>query len=773
MPGTTVITPFNIYVIAGYPDAIAGNGHPFVSAPINSVNLYLYPTTGISVGSLIEGAGIPTSTNVSQVYPGYIVITHPTTAAINGVVTGGDTPVILDPPIDQNDPTQTCAGVPDLYERQFNFTNFSTNTPNSQQPGNKLDLEFNTIGDILNHIRCRLSQLQRDDGFLRTELLGVSGILGQISKATENALIVIDHVASNYDQFYSTSEANITNKLVLAEAAKVSAQNSATSAQLMSSQASLSAVGALTSKNQALVYLNECQAILADLLSPSGPISTAQTNATQAQQSAQSALQDKIATQDLYNEVEAWNDAIEALLVQATNAKNNSVSASLAAVAAASGASASAGQASNSAAAAFVSAAQAAGSKTAAQAAEAAALAHSLNYIPGPQGPQGLVGPPGQQGFQGLQGPQGVAGNDGQQGIQGIQGDPGPQGTAGQQWVYRGAYDGGITYAPNDYVTFNGSSYVMINFIGAGGYDPIGWPGSWQLIASKGDQGPQGAVGPAGADSTVMGPAGQAVYSWRGGWDYSWMYSVNDVVVYDGSSYVATQSQAYNSPYEGSSNWQLIARRGDQGPTGADGAQGPTGANGMDGGYFSDAPYDGNPYIRINSSWALLSYYDQNSGGGGGGGGISTSDVSYWLTSSYSSNQPSNFPGWGSSGYVLGWDGYNLSWVYNSGGGGSQGPQGDQGSQGDQGPPGPQGYMSGYDVSMWMTGGYSGAQPSPAPSTGDNSLVLGWDGSNMTWRRIAQEYQGNVSGSTEASYYPYEVKVTVNGTDFWVPARMA
>jgi hypothetical protein len=43
----------------------------------------------------------------------------------------------------------------------------------------------------------------------------------------------------------------------------------------------------------------------------------------------------------------------------------------------------------------------------------------------------------------------------------------------------------------------------------------------------------------------------------------------------------------------------------------------------------------------------------------------------------------------------------------------------------------------------------------------------------MTWRRIAQEYQSNSSGSTEASFYPYEVKVTVGGQDFWVPARMA
>jgi len=108
----------------------------------------------------------------------------------------------------------------------------------------------------------------------------------------------------------------------------------------------------------------------------------------------------------------------------------------------------------------------------AAQAAQASAA--SIPLIVGPVGPQG------QQGIQGIQGIQGVIGNTG------------PAGAAGQQWVYRGAYNGGITYAPNDYVTFDGSSYVMINFIGAGGYSPTGYPGSWQLIASKGATGDSG-----------------------------------------------------------------------------------------------------------------------------------------------------------------------------------------------------------------------------------------------------------------------------------------
>ena len=665
------------------------------------------------------------------------------------------------PPVDRNNPTQTCAGVPTLYERQFNFTNFGTNTPNAQQPGNKLDLEFNTIGNIVNHLRCRLSQIQRDDGYIRTELLPIDDILTDLEIAKVAAIASVNQAGASAIAPVNVAKLAAQASATSAATSETSALNSKNSAQTASSAASLSAMNALTYKNQALVALTECQEILADLLAPAGPVSTTQANATQAQQSAEDALESENAAQAYRSEIQAWHQAIQAYLVQANNAKNAAQQSANAATLSATGASTSADQASDYAASASVSAAQ--------------ALAHSLNYIPGPQGPQGLVGPAGQQGPQGQQG---VAGSDGQQGIQGIQGiqgDAGPQGTAGQQWVYRGEYDGGITYAPNDYVTLNGSSYVMINFIGAGGYDPIGWPGSWQLIASKGDQGLQGAVGPAGADSTVMGPAGQAVYSWKGTWDYLYPYNVNDVVVYDGSSYVATQSVTSDYPYEGSSLWQLIARRGDQGPTGADGAQGQTGANGMDGGSFSDAPYDGNPYIRINSSWALLSYYDQNSGGGTG---ISTSDVSFWLTNSYSSNQPGNFPGWGNSGYVLGWDGYQLSWVQDQtgGGGGSQGDQGPPGDQGPQGEQGPQGYMSGSDVSLWLTLSYSSNQPQSAPAYGENSSVLGWDGYNMAWRRMAQEYQSNYGGYTNGGFdghYPYEVKVTVNGTDFWVPARMA
>ena len=56
---------------------------------------------------------------------------------------------------------------PDPYQRQYNFTDHSIQQPNAQQPGNKLDLEFNEVRESLNHTISRLGEIQRDDGKLR------------------------------------------------------------------------------------------------------------------------------------------------------------------------------------------------------------------------------------------------------------------------------------------------------------------------------------------------------------------------------------------------------------------------------------------------------------------------------------------------------------------------------------------------------------------------------------------------------------------------------
>jgi hypothetical protein len=444
------------YVIAGYPDHLGGT--PLLTAVANSQTIYCTPTVGINRGATIEGNNIAPGAFIDLIYADRFTISEPTMGVINGYATGGNGPVILWPPNDPNQPGQVCAGVPDLYERQFNFTNFSTNTPNAQQPGNKLDLELNTLGDIVNHIRCRLSQIQRDDGFLRTELIGLTTILDQITQARENAIIVVNEVATNVDQLGAEYLANCSVKTTEASNAAVSAAASASSAQLMSSSASIAAMNATTARNQTIVALEQCQDILADILSKEPTILA---NAQQAQQSAQAAGQSESATQAYRSEVQAWYQAIQGFLVQAQSAKASAVSASVEATGAASRSTQSAGQAEDFAEASSVSAAQASASA-------AAALAHSLNYIPGPAGQNGAPG--------------------------------------NTPFTLHGEYNNGVTYMAGDAVTFQGSLYRLNAFIGAAGYNPVAYPNYWGVLAAggaKGDKGDDGTPGLPGANGAT------------------------------------------------------------------------------------------------------------------------------------------------------------------------------------------------------------------------------------------------------------------------------
>jgi hypothetical protein len=504
-----------VYVIAGYPDHLGGS--PYLTAVANSQTIYCTPTVGINRGATIEGNNIAPGAFIDLIYADRFTISEPTMGVINGYATGGNGPVILWPPNDPNQPGQVCAGVPDLYERQYNFTDFSTNTPSAQQPGNKLDLELNTLGDIVNHIRCRLSQIQRDDGFLRTEMIGLTTILDQITQARENAIIVVNHVATNVDQLGADYLANCSVKTTEASNAAVSAAASASSAQLMSSQASISAMNAITAKNQTIVALEECQDILADILSKEPTILA---NAQQAQQSAQAADQSESATQAYRSEVQAWYQAIQGFLVQAQSAKASAVSASVEATGAASRSTQSAGQAEDSAEASSVSAAQASASA-------AAALAHSLNYIPGPQGPAGTNGLPGNTPF-----------------------------------VLHGEYNNGVTYMAGDAVTFHGSLYRLNAFIGAAGYNPVAYPNYWAVLAAggakgdKGDDGTPGLPGATGATGasdrykttststlTVNNLNAQTLTVEPG---LSWTVGQNAVIAYDADNHMHGTVVSYN-----------------------------------------------------------------------------------------------------------------------------------------------------------------------------------------------------------------------------------
>jgi hypothetical protein len=135
----------------------------------------------------------------------------------------------------------------------------------------------------------------------------------------------------------------------------------------------------------------------------------------------------------------------------------------------------------------------------------------------GPQGPAGPAGPTGPQGPAGLAGATGATGATGPRGLTGAPGAPGPAGANGTSFIFLDTYNPYATYAAENVVTYNGSSYVAIV---ANGPNPSG-PApdqnpSWSLMAAAGaigttgPQGLQGAPGPEGMTGLMgnPGPAG-------------------------------------------------------------------------------------------------------------------------------------------------------------------------------------------------------------------------------------------------------------------------
>ena len=243
--------------------------------------------------------------------------------------------------------------------------------------------------------------------------------------------------------------------------------------------------------------------------------------------------------------------------------------------------------------------------------------------------PAGPKGDPGPQGTLGLPGAKGDAGLTGPQGPQGIKGDP------GSNW--RGAWVSTTGYAVSDAVNYNGSSWIAVN--PNTGSVPANGGANWDLLAQKGDVGPQGvpgakgdpgttgATGPTGPQGPkgdpgangatgpqgipgVAGPKGDAGLTgatgttggtgpqgiqgaggpkgdtgiiWRGTWLSTSNYVVSDAVSYNGSSWTARSASTGSAPAPSNANWDLVAQKGDLGATGAIGPQGGPGVAGSQG----------------------------------------------------------------------------------------------------------------------------------------------------------------------------------------------
>ena len=136
--------------------------------------------------------------------------------------------------------------------------------------------------------------------------------------------------------------------------------------------------------------------------------------------------------------------------------------------------------------------------------------------LQGGLGPQGQIGPKGDQGSQGIQGVKGEQGIQGIRGLQGIKGDngiTGDKGDKGTSFQLRGAWSSAVAYVNDsnyiDLVTSGGNTYACkrshIN-------QAVSNTTYWELIAKKGDTGPQGNVGPQG-NIGPQGPTGAQVNS--------------------------------------------------------------------------------------------------------------------------------------------------------------------------------------------------------------------------------------------------------------------
>jgi hypothetical protein len=154
-----------------------------------------------------------------------------------------------------------------------------------------------------------------------------------------------------------------------------------------------------------------------------------------------------------------------------------------------------------------------------------------LNGSAGTQGPQGPPGPQGSTGATGPAGPTGANGATGPMGPMGLVGPQGPAGTNGTNGTngtgfnFRNAFDSSATYATNDVVTFNGSTYLATAANeGPSNPNPDVNP-AWTLMAQQGAtgaagatgaQGPQGPIGPPGATGATGAQGSQGIMGFTG-----------------------------------------------------------------------------------------------------------------------------------------------------------------------------------------------------------------------------------------------------------------
>jgi hypothetical protein len=185
----------------------------------------------------------------------------------------------------------------------------------------------------------------------------------------------------------------------------------------------------------------------------------------------------------------------------------------------------------------------------------------------------------------------------GPEGPSGPQGNTGPQGPAGlNPWALKttnytavhkdriiantlavGTFTITLPYPPanGDYIQItDGGDFSANNLNVDPGAAIIGV--QWDVTSTTGARGPTGATGP-------QGQTGLTGITWLGTWYSQLNYSKGQAVLYAGSSYVANTLNSNVIPAGNTTEWELVASKGDTGPQGPQGSQGVAGSTGPQG----------------------------------------------------------------------------------------------------------------------------------------------------------------------------------------------
>jgi hypothetical protein len=172
-----------------------------------------------------------------------------------------------------------------------------------------------------------------------------------------------------------------------------------------------------------------------------------------------------------------------------------------------------------------------------------------------------------------------LIGQQGPPGPAGAQGPIGPIGPPGTGLTVKGS----VTTAANLPTSGNeiGDMWIALDTGDAWVWNGIAWNNAGHIQGPTGPTGATGAQGPPGATGSTgsqgvqgatgatgsTGPPGPG-YTWRGPWALAIQYNVNDVVSYQGSSWVCLVPNMNESPITGTTNWNVMAQEGATGPIG-------------------------------------------------------------------------------------------------------------------------------------------------------------------------------------------------------------